>query len=165
MYYGKWNEAIDTLIKHLNLESAIWKDERAASMRFIARSYKALKRYDEARLWLNKAIEEAPYLRDAYVEMAMLEYELENWSSVEKYCNKALKIKKHTKSYINEPFSFDHTIYDLLSLAKFYQNEIDIALFYSNKALEISPNEERLINNNKIISEYLNSDANKKTID
>ena len=28
MYYGKWNESIDTLIKHLSLPSATWKDER-----------------------------------------------------------------------------------------------------------------------------------------
>jgi len=26
MYYGKWNEAIDILIKHLSLKSATWKD-------------------------------------------------------------------------------------------------------------------------------------------
>ena len=45
-------------------------------MRFIARSYTHLKRYDEAKMWLDKAIEEAPYLRDPYVERAMLEYEL-----------------------------------------------------------------------------------------
>ena len=48
MYYGRWNECIDTLINHLNLPSATWKDERSASMRFIARSYINLKRYDEA---------------------------------------------------------------------------------------------------------------------
>ena len=44
MFYGKWNEAIDTLIKHLNLPKAVWKDERCASMRFIARCYSNLKR-------------------------------------------------------------------------------------------------------------------------
>ena len=49
MYYGKLNEAIDTLIYHLSLKSATWKDERAASMRFIARCYKYLKRYEEAK--------------------------------------------------------------------------------------------------------------------
>ena len=68
MYYGKYNEAIDTLIRHLNLENATWKDERCASMRFIGRCYKNLKRYDEAKMWLLKAIEEAPYLRDPYME-------------------------------------------------------------------------------------------------
>ena len=35
MYYEKWDKAIETLKKHLTLERAVWKDERAASMRFI----------------------------------------------------------------------------------------------------------------------------------
>ena len=74
MYHQKWNECIDTLIKHLSLPSAIWKDERAASMRYIARAYKNLNRIEESRMWLDKAIKEAPYLRDAYVERAILEY-------------------------------------------------------------------------------------------
>ena len=56
MYYGRWNECIDTLIKHLNLKTATWKDERCASMRFISRAYQNLHRYDEARMWLDKAI-------------------------------------------------------------------------------------------------------------
>ena len=43
MFYERWNDCIDTLIKHLNLKTATWKDERSASMRFIARSYKKLK--------------------------------------------------------------------------------------------------------------------------
>ena len=114
MYYGRWNECIDTLINHLNLPSATWKDERSASMRFIARSYINLKRYDEARMWLDKAIREAPYLRDPYVERALLEYQLSNYKEVEKYAKEALKIRKHEKTYINEPFSWNHTIYDLL---------------------------------------------------
>lgn len=154
MYYGKWNECIDTLIKHINLKNATWRDERSASMRFIARSYKALNRDDEAKMWLNKAIDEAPYLREPYVEMAMLEYSVNNWFLVDDYCYKALRIKKHTKSYINEVFSFDHTIFDLLSISKFYQGDLELSLFYSNKALEISPKDERLIDNNKIISNF-----------
>ena len=78
MYYGKWNECIDTLIKHLNMKSATWKDERCASMRFIARSYKNLGRIEESRMWLDKAISEAPYLRDPWIEKGILEYETEN---------------------------------------------------------------------------------------
>lgn len=111
MYYGKWNECIDTLIRHLQLKRAVWKDERAASMRFISRSYQALQRFDEAKMWLDKAIEEAPYLRDPYIERALLEYKLENWKAVADYCEKALLIKSHAKSYINEVFSWDHTCF------------------------------------------------------
>lgn len=155
MYYSRWNECIDTLIKHLSLKSALWKDERAASMRFIARSYKNLGRFEEAKMWLDKAINEAPYLRDPYVERALLEYQLENFDEVEKYCLEALKIQKHEKTYINEPFSWDHTIYDLLSISNFYKNKLKEALYYSDKALEISPSDERLINNNRIIKAKL----------
>ena len=153
MYYGRWNECIDTLINHLNLPSDTWKDERSASMRFIARSYINLKRYDEARMWLDKAIREAPYLRDPYVERALLEYQLSNYKEVEKYAKEALKIRKHEKTYINEPFSWNHTIYDLLSISLFYQGKLEESLFYSEKALRMSPNDDRLIKNNKIIKE------------
>ena len=153
MFHGKYNEAIDMLIKHLNLKSATWKDERCASMRFIARCYKYLKRYDEAKMWLDKAINEAPYLRDPYVERAILEYELNNFEDVKKYCLLALEIKNHTKTYINEPFSWNYTIYDLLSISEFYLGNIESSLKWINKAIEIEPNNKRLINNKKIIQE------------
>lgn len=153
MFHGKYNEAIDMLIKHLNLKNATWKDERCASMRFIARCYKYLKRYDEAKMWLDKAINEAPYLRDPYVERAMLEYELNNFEDVKKYCLLALEIKNHTKTYINEPFSWNYTIYDLLSISEFYLGNIESSLKWINKATKMEPNNERLINNKKVIQE------------
>lgn len=153
MFHGKYNEAIDMLIKHLNLKSATWKDERCASMRFIARCYKYIKRYDEAKMWLDKAINEAPYLRDPYVERAMLEYELNNFEDVKKYCLLALEIKNHTKTYINEPFSWNYTIYDLLSISEFYLGNIESSLKWINKATKMEPNNERLINNKKVIQE------------
>ena len=151
MYKGKWNESIDTLIKHLNLKTAIWKDERCASMRFIGRCYKTLKRFDEAKLWYEKAIKEAPYLRDPYIEYALLCYELNNFDKVYELCKKALKIKTHQKTYINEIFSWDETVYDLLSICCFQTMDYEESLLYINKALEINPNNDRIINNKKII--------------
>ena len=151
MYHGYFNKAIDTLIKHLSLKSATWHDERAASMRFIARCYTNLERYREAKMWYKEAIKEAPYLRDAFVELALLEYNLENYQEVEKNCLEALKITTHQKTYINETFSFDHTIYDLLSISCFYQGKYQESLDYVNKALEITPNNERLKSNKLLI--------------
>lgn len=150
MYYHKWNQCIDTLIKHLKLKTSTWKDERSASMRFISRAYQGLERYDEAKMWLDKAIAEAPYLRDPYVERALLEYQLKNYNQVIKYCNQALTITTHQKNYINEPFSWDSTIYDLLSISYYYIGNIDKALENINKALEYQPTNERLLNNKKI---------------
>ena len=151
MYYSRWNECIDTLIRHLNLPTAIWKDERCASMRFIARSYTNIGRYDEAKLWLKKAIEEAPYLRDPYVEMALLNYRLGNDIEVIKNCTLALTIKENKKTYINESFCWDYTIDDLLSISYYNLGLYDISLYYVNRALEYDNNNERLIENRKII--------------
>ena len=156
MYYGRWNDAITTLKNHLSLKTATWKDERAASMRFISRCYKNLKNYSEARLYLNKAIKEAPYLRDAYIEKAILEYELKNYEETEKYCLKALEITTHTKSYINEVFAWDNTVYDLLAISCYHLNKIPYALYFTNQALLTDKENERLLKNKIFYEEIIN---------
>ena len=151
MYHKRWNECIDTLMKHLNLKKATWKDERAASMRYIARSYKNMNRYDEAKLWYLKAINEAPYLRDGYVEYSMLLYELKEYIDVIYYLTKALCIKKHEKTYINEIFSWDYTIDNLLSCSYYYLGMKDIATFYIHRAISYDKTNDILIKNKEII--------------
>ena len=152
MYNKRYEEAINTLIKHLSLEKATWKDERSASMRFISRCYRGLQRYDEAKIWLDKAIKETPYLREAYVEKAMLNYELKEWIQVVENLQRALIIETHQKTYINEIFAWNETIYDLLSIAYFNLGAKKLSLEYINKALKLAPDNERLINNKNIIS-------------
>lgn len=160
MYYGMWNEAIDTLIKHLSLEKSVWKDERCASMRFIGRCYKELGRYEEAKMWFNKAILEAPYLRDPYAEMAMLMYSLNDWDNVIKYSLDAIKIEYNPKTYINEVISYDESLYDLLAIAYFYKNNLDLSYKYVNMALEINPDNNRIKNNSKIIFNEMKKEEN-----
>ena len=150
MYYNQNDKAIKTLKKHLKLESATWKDERCASMRFIARCYIRKNNYKQANVWYEKAIKEAPYLRDPYVEKALLNFTEKDYNKVIYLCNKALDIKHNQKTYINETFSYDHTIYDLLSLCYYYKNEKDLSLYYINKAIEINPKLDRLKENKKI---------------
>ena len=151
MYYKRWNECIDTLIKHLNLKGATWLDERAASMRFIARSYKNLCRYDEAKLWYLKAIKEAPYLRDGYVEYAIMLYEQKDYLEVINMLNKALTIKKHELTYINEIFSWDYTPDNLMACSYYYLGMYDEALFYIDRALKYDRNNDLLKNNYEIM--------------
>lgn len=156
MYYEKNDEAIETLKKHLTLKSATWKDERCASMRFIARCYSRKNDIENAIIWYDKAIKEAPYLRDAYVEKALLLYNQNNYNEVIYLCNQALDIKDKQKTYINEVFSYDHTIYDLLSLCYYYKNEKELALYYIDKAIEKSPDIKRL-QDNKLLMEKLSN--------
>lgn len=153
MYYGKYLDAIKTLKKHLKLKSATWKDERCASLRFIGRCYSNLEDYKKAKIYYKKAIKEAPYLRDPYVELAILEYKLENYKECEKYCLKALQIKTHQKTYINETFSWDNTIYDLLSISCYHLGKINYAIYFVDLALEFTPTDQRLLNNRNIFIE------------
>ena len=153
MYYEMWEKSIETLKKHLSLKNAVWKDERAASMRFIARCYKHLGNLEEARRWYSLAFLEAPHLRDALVEKALLEYEEEQYSEVEKLCFRALEIKGHEKTYINEPFSWNNTIYDLLSISAYYLGRYEQAVYFVDIALEYTPNDSRLLNNRKLFKE------------
>lgn len=150
MYYHKWNRCIDTLIKHLSLKTATWKDERAASMRFIARSYFHLKRYRETEMWLKLAINEAPYLRDGYTELAFFYYLRKEYKQCIFTALQALKIKTHPKTYINEVMSFDGTLYDLLAISSFQLKQYDYAVYWNTIALEYKPNDVRLQNNQQI---------------
>lgn len=158
MYYGKWNEAIDILIHHLQLETSIWRDERCASMRFIGRCYQQLNRYEEAKMWLDKAMKESPHLRDPFMERALLAYNLEEFSDVITFTEKALKIKEHPKTYINEIFSWNQTPYDILSIAYFYTKSYDKALSACQKALKIDPDNKRLQNNLSLIKEKIETE-------
>ena len=154
MYYEKWNEAIDTLIKHLNLKKAVWKDERCASMRFIGRCYKHLNRPLEAEMWYKKALKEAPHLKEAYTELALFYYESEEYFKAVPLLLEALNIKKGYKSYITEWFSTDFNIYDILSICYFYLGDYEKSLECVDNALLIKK-DERLLKNRKLILEKM----------
>ena len=115
-----------------------------------------MQRYNESEMWYKKAIKEAPYLRDPYVELAILYYELEDWENVSKYIKKALKIMTHQKTYINEIFSWNETPYDLLSLYYYHKGEYKTALKYIYKALKYN-SDERLLNNKELILKKINT--------
>ncbi len=158
MYYHKYNESIDTLIKHLDLKTSTWRDERAASMRFIARDYQGLKRVREAKMYYELAIAEAPYLREGYVELAMLYYDEQNYLKAYQLLKSASEIKEKPKTYINEEFCWNYYFYDLFSVVCFYTEHFAEALEYANLAHKMNPNDERIQKNIKIFQEQIKKD-------
>ena len=60
MFRGEWDKCIATLLHHLSMPEARWKDERCASMRYLARAYLQKGNCEEARAWYYKSIGEAP---------------------------------------------------------------------------------------------------------
>lgn len=150
MFYKQYDKCIETLQKHLAMPNAKWLDERCASMRYIARSFLALNDEYNAKIWYYRAIAEAPYLREPYIELAKLAYKESNWEMVIFLINEALKIKERPKTYINESFCWNSLPYDIASIAYYNMGLYEKALEYAEKAYEISP-DSRIENNIKII--------------
>lgn len=152
MFYGRWDDCIRTLNRHLKLKSAVWADERAASMRYIARAYKAKGDFYNAKSWLYRAVAEAPYLREGYTEAALLALDTGDWAFAFHMVSEALKITDRPKSYISEAFCRDGVLYDIGSVAAFNMGLKEKALILCEKALKLSPQDERIKNNYKLIS-------------
>lgn len=150
MFYKQYDKCIEALKKHLAMPSAKWKDERCASMRYIARSYLALGDEYRASIWYLRAIAEAPYLREPYIELAKLAYDQQNWEKVVYLINDALKISTKPQTYINESFCWDSTPYDLISIAYYNLGLYDKSLENAEIAYKLNPNS-RIENNIKII--------------
>ena len=155
LFYGKWDQCIETLKRHLALDTAKWLDERSASMRYIARAYKAKGDYYNASLWLYRAIAEAPYLREGYVEMARLAYDEENWAKAYYMIDEALKITEWPKTYINEAFCWDYSVYDIGAIAAFNLGMLTKSLELEETALSMAPDNERLKRNLALIKAAL----------
>lgn len=156
MFYGRYDEAISTLKKHLNMPTATWKDERCASLRFISRCYRLKKDYIEALKYGLIAISESPNVREPYLETAYVYYELNNYKMCSLYLEAALLIKGNQKVYINDPNCYNGTLEDLLAVCYYYLKKYDLSLEYVNKALAIDPENERINNNKELIKLKIN---------
>lgn len=156
MYYGRWNEGIDTLIKHLNLPSATWDAERCASMRFIARCYMGLNRPKEAEMWYKLAIKEASYLRESYVELAQIYLDEKKYDEAYELLECAFLIKEKAPIYINEAFAWNEYIYELIGLVCYNLKLYPKSLLYMQKALELAPTSERIKTNCDLINKMIN---------
>ena len=141
MYYGHYQQAIEQFKVHLSLPSATWREERCSSMRYIARCSPDA---GEKEAWLCRAIAEAPHTREPLKEMAKLQYDAGNWHGVVYFAEKALSIKKRALSYVTEPSCWDHTLYDMLSIAYWKLNDTAKSRENIEKAFTLAPDNERI---------------------
>ena len=155
-FHGRWREAITVLRRHLLLPRATWSDERCASMRYISRCCIQLGETGEAERWLYRAVGEAPHLREPYLELARLKYTLGDWEGVAYFAAEALKIAERPRSYVCEADSWGALPHDLLSLGLWYTGRRAEALDEAVKAAALAPDDARLAQNVRLMSEGIN---------
>ena len=153
MFYKRWDDCIATLKHHLAMPTATWADERAASMRYIARAYLYKGEPEQARNWLFQAIAQAPHLREPWVEMAQMLYEQEDWDGVLYFTSCALAITVRPDSYICEAEPWGPLPHDLRCQAYFHTGQTALALEEAQKALALSPDDQRLAGNVALLSQ------------
>jgi glycosyltransferase involved in cell wall biosynthesis len=155
MYKKEWQKCIDTLKRYLALPSAVWNEERAAAMRWIAKSYYEQGNRSEMLAWYWRAIAEAPDMRDPYIECARLAYRLSDWPLCFFMTEEALKIGEKSKTYVNMGYAWDHTPEDLCSIACYRLGMYDRSLKHAEAAVKINPKDERLKNNVLLVRSQL----------
>jgi len=143
-FYGQNRKATDEFKRHLNLPTATWKPERAASMRYIAKMDDDWQVQEE---WLKKAVREAPDRREAYVDLAGVYYQTQAWSSCLDVAENALDIVEKPLEYLCEEYAWGYAPYDYAALAAYNLGMTEEALEYGMKAVELNPTDERLQRN------------------
>ncbi len=152
MYRERWDDCIAALKRHLAMPRATWRDERAASMRYIARAYAGKGNLPAARDWYLRAIAEAPHLREPYMDLALLLYGQEEWEGVLYFTGCALQITRRPKTYICEAAPWGSLPHDLRSIAFFHTGRRTEALEAAQAALVLEPENPRLQENVRLLA-------------
>ena len=138
-FYGRYEEAAKEFERHLSLPRALWKPERAASMRYIAKC-----RPLDAQLWLGLAINEDPGRREAIVELALELYRSGSWEECYKYSTMALSIKEKPLDYLCEEFAWGATPHDLAAISAYHLGKYQEAYQFGQTAALLGGMDERL---------------------
>lgn len=147
MYRGQWDDCIRTLKHHLQMPSATWADERAASMRYIARAYAQKGEGQQALAWYLRAVAEAPHLREPYVDLAGFLYGRRDWDGVLYFTGCALNITQRPRTYICEAAAWGALPWDLRAMAFYHTGRPEQALEAARRAAELAPTDRRLADN------------------
>lgn len=153
LYRGRWDDCIRTLQRHLGMPSALWADERAASMRYIAKAFAMKGEAQTARDWYLRSIAEAPHLREPYMDLALLLYGQEDWEGVLYFTGCALSIAQRPRTYICEAASWGSLPHDLRAMAFYHTGRPRQALAEAESALALENGNARLRQNVAVLAQ------------
>jgi glycosyltransferase involved in cell wall biosynthesis len=138
-YHKRYKEAAKYLKEYL--EVSIFPEERSAACRTLAACEPK-----KAEDWLFQGTEEHPN-RESILALANYFYQTKQWDECLLVAKKALEFNNRPISFLSENWAWGHMAYDLIAIASWQLGDFTTAYEYGKKAVEISPNEERLVNN------------------
>lgn len=143
MFYNHNEEATKEFKRHLALPSAVWKPERAAGMRYLAR----VDAPENAEMWLKMATDECPDNREPWIELAQHYYRKSDWVKCLPAAQRALSIEVRDYNYLSEAWAWGAEPHDLAAISCYHLGMKNEAIEYGIKAVELSPEDGRLLSN------------------
>jgi tetratricopeptide (TPR) repeat protein len=139
-FTGDRDNALLEFKRHLSLPKALWRPERARSMRYLAE-------LENTEEWLFKAVAEAPERREVWVDLARYYYDRNAWEGCLWASQRALEITDKPLEYLCEEFAWGFAPYDYAAISAYNLGLFDRAVEYGNSAFLLAPDDDRLINN------------------
>jgi tetratricopeptide (TPR) repeat protein len=146
-FYARWDEAIVYLKKYLEMPEANWPNERAYAMRLLGKAYSEKSNATEALKWFRLAVAEAPGTREPWVELSVQCYRLSMWAESYAAAKSALQITDKQAVYTMDPSVWTEKPWDFASIAAWNLGLRDEAIQLCQKALELAPHDERIVQN------------------
>jgi glycosyltransferase involved in cell wall biosynthesis len=139
-YYDQYEKASEEFKRHLSLPRAVWKPERASSMRFLGK-------IENSEEWLLKAAAEAPERREPWFDLTMYHYHNQNWLECLTYAERMLSIKNKPLEYLCEENAWGYMPHDFAAIAAYNLGLYEKAREHGENAIKINPIDNRLKRN------------------
>jgi tetratricopeptide (TPR) repeat protein len=138
---GKYQEAIDILMKYLTLSG--WDEERYEATLLIGQCFFANNQLDEALKWYNTAILEKEDYPDAYIQKGMVYLKKEEFAkALINFESAIIKEKPEANTYFN-PMTYSRDLVGSMAVCYMHTGKFDKAVEYAEHAVKVDPNHEK----------------------
>ena len=144
-YHQQYKESTQTLKKYL--EVSIFPEEKSAACRILSKCDPR-----NAEEWLMRGTEEYPS-RESILALANYYYVNKKWDECLLVSKKALEYNTKPMTFLAESWAWGPMADDLIAVSAWQLGDFQTAVVHGRKAVEISPNEERLVNNLRFYEE------------
>jgi glycosyltransferase involved in cell wall biosynthesis len=138
-YYKQWDRCAELLKKYLEL--SIFPQERASACRILGQADSK-----NAEEWFTKGTEEWAS-RESYLALANYYYLEKDWEVCHLVAKRALDFDTKPMEFLAEAWAWGHMADDLVAVSAWQLGDYATAIKHGQRALEISPDDERLQNN------------------
>jgi glycosyltransferase involved in cell wall biosynthesis len=150
-YYKEYDRCAEVLKQYL--EKSVFLQERSAACRILGQAEP-----NNAVEWFIRSTEEWAS-RESYLALANYYYVEKDWDACNLVAKKALDFNVKPMEFLSEAWAWGHMADDLIAVSAWQLGDFKTALKHGQKALEISPDDQRLKTNVKFYRSKLDGNV------